>query len=539
MEEVSNIKNQFSLKNNWAFLLAVIAAFFAAYISFDYALQPLLEQHSFRQTQTALTSFWMTQEGWKFAYETPVGGYPWKLPFEFPIYQAIVASVSSIFDLSLSATGRVISFLFLLLCALPAVAIGQKLSLKKQVAWVFAILLWTSPLYLFWGRTFMIETSVLFFTLMAVNYSLDFLKAEVTIKSVVLFIVFASLAMLQKVTTAAPVLLIMSFVILFQHLKTVGFKFPSTKKTILVICSFLIPLVLALLWVRFTDVIKSESAFGNSLTSKALSWWNYGTLEQRTDGETLKLLFWERVVKDNLAGFFGLAILIISLIVGGKNRKLILVCLLLFVLPILIFTNLHVVHNYYQTACACFLLAALAIGIAEILPKLIKKIPIAPFLILAFASYNLYAFNNGYFELTKKSFDPLKTRALILGNVIDKYAPENSGIVVFGNDWSSVIAFYSKRKSFIVPDWFKKYDSVRKYPSNFMGDRSLGAVVFIQDTKKMPDLLERADIKKDSSLYIIDPNCYVWFPELKAIPSLQNSEGVSTYINAFQKKEKE
>ena len=67
----------------------VHAAFFALY----YIHQPLIESHAFRQTQTALTSYWMLEEGWKIAYQTPVVGFPWAIPFEFPLYQSLVAGV--------------------------------------------------------------------------------------------------------------------------------------------------------------------------------------------------------------------------------------------------------------------------------------------------------------------------------------------------------------------------------------------------------------------------------------------------------------
>ena len=93
------------LKRNWALILAIVVGILASSVAIQYAMQPLLEQHGFRQTQTALTSYWMMEDGWRLAYETPVGGYPWTIPFEFPIYQAIVALLSSIFNSPLEHHG--------------------------------------------------------------------------------------------------------------------------------------------------------------------------------------------------------------------------------------------------------------------------------------------------------------------------------------------------------------------------------------------------------------------------------------------------
>jgi hypothetical protein len=83
-------------------LISVVSIFILAYsigMAIKYSGQPILDWYTFRQTQTALTSYWMCHGGFKLAYETPVGGYPWALPLEFPLYQYLVAKLSCAFDL--------------------------------------------------------------------------------------------------------------------------------------------------------------------------------------------------------------------------------------------------------------------------------------------------------------------------------------------------------------------------------------------------------------------------------------------------------
>src|SRR5579862_7514545 len=46
---------------------------------------PVIGMHAFRQTQTAITSYWMLKGSPWLAYETPVLGPPWSIPFEFPL----------------------------------------------------------------------------------------------------------------------------------------------------------------------------------------------------------------------------------------------------------------------------------------------------------------------------------------------------------------------------------------------------------------------------------------------------------------------
>ena len=161
----------------WSNIIFYISAggafFYCAYLAIAYANQPLLEAHSFRQMQTALTTYWFIHEGFKFAYETPVAGVPWSIPFEFPIYQLLVATVSSLLKLPLDAVGRVSSFLFLALCLIPVRSITRALELPSLVFYIFVAMLFSAPVYIFWGRAFMIETASVFFLVVAIKYYID------------------------------------------------------------------------------------------------------------------------------------------------------------------------------------------------------------------------------------------------------------------------------------------------------------------------------------------------------------------------------
>ena len=68
-------------------LLLLHAAYFL-WIGLDH---PALDFYAFRQTQTALSAYWLWHDGFRLAYETPVLGAPWAIPYEFPLYQWLVA----------------------------------------------------------------------------------------------------------------------------------------------------------------------------------------------------------------------------------------------------------------------------------------------------------------------------------------------------------------------------------------------------------------------------------------------------------------
>ena len=63
----------------------------------------------------------------------------------------------------LDSTGRLVSYLFLVLTIIPVRMLARAWKLDGSYVRVFAILLLASPIYLFWGTAFLIETFVVFF----------------------------------------------------------------------------------------------------------------------------------------------------------------------------------------------------------------------------------------------------------------------------------------------------------------------------------------------------------------------------------------
>ena len=69
----------------------------------------LLDAHGFRQTQTAISTYYLLKGSSVLAYETPVLGPPWSIPFEFPLYQWLVALAVAVLDLNIESAGRLVS----------------------------------------------------------------------------------------------------------------------------------------------------------------------------------------------------------------------------------------------------------------------------------------------------------------------------------------------------------------------------------------------------------------------------------------------
>lgn len=484
----------------WAALALAIACLgYALHIAIAYVGQPPLDLHRFRQTQTALTAYWLGHNGFALAYETPVAGPPWSIPFEFPLYQYLVALVAQTGLLSLDAAGRLLSFALLLLCLLPAAAITRDLRLSRTTFYLFAALLLSSPLYLYWGRAFMIETTALFLAITGIKYFIDLLQERRAKLSAALFVLFITLAILQKATTGLPVLAVLACVYLgfmVKEWRADARKFPL-ESALRAVLLFGLPLAVGIAWTLYTDQVKSQNDLGVQLTSQALSEWNWGTLGQRWSALLYTEVLWQRMLLRNLGGVLGLAVLAAALIARASRpaAPIILVSIALGLLPLLLFTNLHLVHTYYQTGCLVFLIYGVAVALGQGLHPGRKWRYVAVGLVAVLIGSNHYWFTREQLPIVKREFNATNCRDCTVGEFLRNRIPEDQYFVAFGNEWSSALAYLSQRKSFTVPPFYRNYEDIARHPERFIDEDRLGAVVACPS----PDSPKPADLVRWSS----------------------------------------
>jgi hypothetical protein len=471
------------IKSNFGILelIACAVVAYSFYLAVKYAGQPPLDRHSFRQTQTALSSYWFIQEGFKWAYETPVGGPPWSLPFEFPIYQLIVAWLSKGLGLSLDVVGRLTSYAFLFLTIFPVRSITRKLDLPDSTLTFFVAIVFSMPVYVYWGRTFMIETAALFFAVAAIQYFLDYLLGKRSLRVVFLFLLFSSLAVLQKATTGLPVLAVLLIAFIFREAKQEKNKtihaLVLNKEILKAGVLIVIPVAIGFAWVVFTDQVKMENPFGRQLTSAALSSWNWGTISQRISSDLWIKVILKRIFIFNMSCVLGVFLLIAIFFVRLESRikAVALGAVALGIVPLFLFTNLHIVHDYYQTANLLFLAYGVAIALSlVVLPSFGKRTAIFVTVLLVASNYVMLRMD--YLPWIKKVFDK-QNRELMVGSILDRELPVGGQFVAFGNDWSSTFAYMAKRKSFTVPGAFKAYDQVVSNPEKFVEEGRLSGIV--------------------------------------------------------------
>lgn len=472
--------------------LAVVVLLYTAWLALRFAGQPPLEWHGFRQTQTALSAYWLGQDGFRFAYETPVAGRPWSIPFEFPLYPWLVAMVSKITGISLDSAGRVTSFVFLALSLWPVRSTIRRLDLPSATFWCFVAITFSSPLYAFWGRSFMIETTALFFTLASIRYFIDILLGEAAWKPMLLFFLFASLAVLQKSTTALPALMVLSVVFCIHRLSQIRSipAFLSEARTWKSGLCVMASVLVGYAWVYFSDAHKALNPLGKHMTAYMIYPFTLGTTAQRFSPELWEIVVWQRMFVNNAGSILGAFLLTIPFVLPTslKIKSIIATSIAISLLPLLLFTNLHITHDYYQVANMMFLSFAIAVAIATTVDSTLGHRAVLLSVALIVAS-NIVILRGDFQLKISKRFDK-SDRDVAIGALLQRELKEDRQFVAFGHEWNSSFAYLSKRKSFTVPDWLPTHDAIAARPEDYVDKGRLGAVVACStDVPSLPDLM--------------------------------------------------
>jgi hypothetical protein len=449
--------------------------------------KPILDPNSFRQTQTALSAYWIMHDGISLAYETPVLGYPWSIPMEFPIYQWIVA-LFGVVGIPIEIAGRLVSYSFFIACLWPIWMIFRFMKLKTEIFLITAILFLSSPLYLHFSRTVMIESLALFLATLWLALLIALLTTpKATWSNFIAVIVTGTLAGLIKITTLLPFYFLAGLFFLDRaYISWRERQISDRWKTFafaIVACA--IPIVITYAWVVYADAIKAAgNPFGQDLTSTALMTWNFGTIRQR-----LTSTFWEDIVGHRvLNDLFGYGAIFAVLVAGTilTNSRYVVQMLgagFAFLIPFLLFTNLHEVHRYYQYANGVFLIILVGLAITNLFDADRTRLGIT---VLALIVAGQIAYFYVHFA-SYRTADYSRNATLRLATLARTLTSKNQSLLVIWPAWSSEVPFYSQRKSLVlstVPQLLRVELMQRVFdnPQSFLGDYPLGGIAYCKDT---------------------------------------------------------
>ncbi len=406
----------------------------------------ILDRYEFRQLQTALSTYWIGLEGWKLAYPTPLFGPPWSIPMEFPTYQIIVAALANLSGWPLEQAGRLVSVLFLA-ATLPAVydLLGGLRIPPSRRAIVLAVIL-SCPVYLFYGRAFMIETAAL----AAAVWFLALLRRSLVNPHwgwIAATTFAATVAALTKITTFVVFgLPAAAMVISAWRSATPAGGRNRLRTGISGLAPALVSLAVGYAWVRYGDGLKHSNPFTGFLASSELHQWNYGPWALRFD-----LSFWIKL-QETVSGYVlaegALAIALLCVPFASRHARIVAaVALVGFFSGPLVFANLYHIHDYYYAANALLLTGAAGFLLAAIwddtrLPRGANWLALVLML-----TCNLYAYYRGYHtHHTRPPTAPPALAALLRSAV-----PADGIVLIYGADWNPLLPYYAQRRTIMVP----------------------------------------------------------------------------------------
>jgi hypothetical protein len=407
---------------------------------------PPLGPHDFRQTQTAITvQAWLDRGFTLLDYETPVFGPPWKVPFEFPTFQAS-AWVFAKAGVQLDRACRTAAILWFFASALLLHALTRRFAGERAAVVTLAVYV-LSPFSLLWGRAVLIEYA-------AVTLALGYLLATLAWAErprpgvAALAVSLGTLAAVTKITTVAVVVpgLVLAAVVALRRARSEGRGLGRTLAVLAL--NVVVPIVATALWTRWCDAIKAPSPATAWLTSEALVGWNFGTLKQR-----LTLGAWREIVgrlRWIVPGVLPLLV-VPALATLWRRRGAVgaatAAALAGALLPILIFFNLYWVHDYYLAAVTPCLALIVGVGAAEVLAVEVPWRGVA--LALACAAVVVTARRD--YAYAAPAFGNTRDAPIVrLAKLVTEVTPREGWVVVQGDDWSPRIGYLSRRRTFML-----------------------------------------------------------------------------------------
>lgn len=410
----------------------------------------LLDRHEFRQTQTALSAYWMRAEGWRLAYPLPVFGPPWSAPLEFPLYQGVVAGVATATGCSIESAGRAVS-LGAFLAALPALAgLLASAGFPARTRWIALAAVLVTPVYLFYARTVLIETT-------ALSLALWFLHAYVRGLEtgrwpwVLAAAGLGALAALVKVTTVVPAATaggIWALVVLGRAVRSRE-RATIVRTGAALLLPALVVAAAAWWWLAYADAVKAANPLAAHLRSSRLGEWTFGSLHQRLDPAAWREL--GRQIAYTTCGPWGAGLAVLCGLFAPRRYRLVaLAATAAYAAGPLCFFNLYFVHDYYFCANAAFLAVALGLLVAGLWEN--SRVPriAAGAGVFLVGVLQVHAFRDGLdFYFRNRAAGPPAFAAAVRAVV-----PAEAVVLMPNWSWNPQLLFYVERKALMLPDGF-------------------------------------------------------------------------------------
>ncbi len=428
---------------DWAIALVVVASALSLHLwSFR---SPLVGRHSFRQTQTAFQAREFAEHGIDLLHPLlPVLGPPWEVPFEFPAFQAM-ASVPIHLGFSADTATRLTGLAWFAVSAVLLFGLMRYVA-SRAAAFGALVAFALSPFALVWAGASLIEYLV-------VVSILGFLWAGIVWRDTgkfwlaIIAVIAGSLAMAVKGTSVWAYLFPFVLYRSRNELPGIG-DWLRARMSPRVWGIAAIPLVAGIVWTRHADAIKEASPATRWLTASQLTDWNFGTVQQRLEG--MNWVFVGDRIESLLVGRYLWAGLIVVAVIFAQRRGFWVGMALTVVLPVVVFFNLFVVHDYYLVALTPGIAVLLGLSTDLIWRHGRKRVPAAVVIIGLVVTWlaPLYWTTNDYwrdaFSPPKRGTEPVASR------VIRRDVLPNEPLVLQGLSWDPSTLYYANRRGLML-----------------------------------------------------------------------------------------
>jgi hypothetical protein len=467
----------------------------------------LLGTHEFRQLQTALTTQHFVTDGVKLNYETPLFGPPWEMPLEFPLFQACVAWFVRITHFPLDQSGMLVSWLFFL-SALPAcyLLLGRfDLSAGRRLLMLSLLLL--SPIYLFFSRAFLMESTVLSFSCWFLYFFVRFLD-----QPRILWLLTAGLcgatAGTIKVTTFA-VFLVAALLLLISAWRT-SKEMPWWRLLIRAGLAAAAPIAITLWWTFHTAAIRHHNPEVNFLDSH-FGYWSFGDVALRLSGEYWLKTY--RVWSDEIVGEAGLAFLVFYYgCLRGRHFWAVSVSLIAFLSGQLIFANLYRVHDYYFYGSAIFLVAAVGFALLELIdhPHL-PRVGVWAF-VTCLLGFQVSTYNRSLHQY-QSTTEPVPEFVELTKSITSR----DEILVLVGYDWDATVPYYAERRAFMVLNGREYSRDSLRHSLDRLDRNKIGAIIirgaFSRDVSFLDQSMPGHPFGTQPLFTDASRNVGIWVPE--------------------------
>lgn len=422
--------------------------------------QPNLIGCEFRQTQTAMSALFIQREhNFSLAYPTPVMGAPWSIPLEFPLYQWAVVGLSNATSTPLIQAGRTVSLVCFYL-TLPALYLLLALlglgSSQRLLVLAFVL---SCPLYIFYAQSFLIENMGWMFGLW---FLLGFMRATEQRAGAwwLLAAAAGSGAALVKVTTLAFFLLPAVAWGIWLLWRERPSRHQGSRKTWLriigqSILSLALPIVMAEVWIRYTDAIKAQSVGGAFLVSSHQRGYIFGI------GVRFSWEYWSQhfaILFLEIASWPVLTVALAAVIWTRRWWPVTAVLVGCFFAVQVVFPILYAWHSYYYITNAFLLMVVIGLAADGLLRSRLPR-AVAWSVVFGLLGLQAWTFYRVHYPILT---DP-HPRDNVIPRVMRLVTELNDVMVVAGDDWNSIYPFYSERRTLMIRhDVERNMDSVKQ-----------------------------------------------------------------------------